>query len=111
MNQAIDERMDSRRKRAREEKMLETIKKYRDERPKISDQFADLKRELQARKVPCRHEETFRKCLGTLFDGVLVLRRRMSRKMTGRRFRKLVITRSGSSRSGTQTVLHQCQIH
>lgn len=45
--EAIDERMDSRRKRAREEKMLETIKKYRDERPKISDQFADLKRELQ----------------------------------------------------------------
>ena len=44
---AIDERMDSRRKRRREEKLLETMKKFRDERPKISDQFADLKGELQ----------------------------------------------------------------
>ena len=39
--------MDSRRKRRREEKLLETMKKFRDERPKISDQFADLKGELQ----------------------------------------------------------------
>eukprot|EP00628_Pelagophyceae_sp_CCMP2097_P003699 CAMPEP_0184088358 /NCGR_PEP_ID=MMETSP0974-20121125/6184_1 /TAXON_ID=483370 /ORGANISM="non described non described, Strain CCMP2097" /LENGTH=1023 /DNA_ID=CAMNT_0026391069 /DNA_START=75 /DNA_END=3143 /DNA_ORIENTATION=+ len=45
--EAIDERMDSRRKRKREEKLLETMKKYREERPKISDQFADLKRELK----------------------------------------------------------------
>ncbi|KAH8074061.1 hypothetical protein JL721_2620 [Aureococcus anophagefferens] len=45
--EAIDERMDSRRKRAREEKLIETMKKYREERPKISDQFADLKRELK----------------------------------------------------------------
>ncbi|KAJ8601098.1 hypothetical protein CTAYLR_007845 [Chrysophaeum taylorii] len=45
--EAIDERMDSRRKRAREEKLLETMKRYREERPKISDQFADLKRELK----------------------------------------------------------------
>lgn len=45
--EAIDERMDSRRKRAREEKLLASMKKYREERPKISDQFADLKRELK----------------------------------------------------------------
>jgi len=45
--EAIDERMDSRRKRAREEKLLETMKKFREDRPKISDQFADLKRELK----------------------------------------------------------------
>ncbi|KAH8098417.1 hypothetical protein JL720_1360 [Aureococcus anophagefferens] len=45
--EAIDERMDSRRKRAREEKLIETMKKYREQRPKISDQFADLKRELK----------------------------------------------------------------
>ena len=46
--EAIDERMDERRKRRREEQMLENMKKYRSERPKISDQFADLKRELAA---------------------------------------------------------------
>lgn len=44
--EAIDERMDERRKRRREEALLENMKKYRQERPKISDQFADLKREL-----------------------------------------------------------------
>ena len=44
--EAIDERMDERRKRRREEQLLENMKKYRQERPKIQDQFADLKREL-----------------------------------------------------------------
>eukprot|EP00614_Pseudopedinella_elastica_P016698 CAMPEP_0172649228 /NCGR_PEP_ID=MMETSP1068-20121228/241681_1 /TAXON_ID=35684 /ORGANISM="Pseudopedinella elastica, Strain CCMP716" /LENGTH=985 /DNA_ID=CAMNT_0013463579 /DNA_START=45 /DNA_END=3002 /DNA_ORIENTATION=- len=44
--EAIDERMDERRKRRREQQLLENMKKYREERPKISDQFADLKREL-----------------------------------------------------------------
>ncbi|KDO29186.1 hypothetical protein SPRG_05428 [Saprolegnia parasitica CBS 223.65] len=42
----IDERMDSKRKRRREMKQLEDIKKARRERPKISDQFADLKTTL-----------------------------------------------------------------
>ena len=46
--QAIDERMDERRKRRREQALLENMKKYRAERPKIQDQFADLKRELAA---------------------------------------------------------------
>ena len=45
--EAVDERMDSRRKRAREAKLVETMKRFREERPKISDQFADLKRELK----------------------------------------------------------------
>ena len=45
--EAVDERMDSRRKRAREAKLIETMKKFREDRPKISDQFADLKRELK----------------------------------------------------------------
>ncbi|KAF1335881.1 Pre-mrna-processing factor, partial [Globisporangium splendens] len=45
--ESIDERMDSRRKRRREVKMLEELKKARQERPKISDQFADLKAGLQ----------------------------------------------------------------
>lgn len=45
--EAVDERMDSRRKRRREVKMLEELKKARQERPKISDQFADLKTGLQ----------------------------------------------------------------
>ena len=39
--------MDSKRKRRREAKLLETVKKYRQERPKISDQFADLKQQLK----------------------------------------------------------------
>ncbi|OQR95491.1 pre-mRNA-processing factor [Thraustotheca clavata] len=42
----IDERMDSKRKRRRELKQLEDMKKARRERPKISDQFADLKTSL-----------------------------------------------------------------
>ncbi|KUF82716.1 hypothetical protein AM588_10000433 [Phytophthora nicotianae] len=43
----VDERMDSRRKRRRELKQLEELKKSRKEMPKISDQFADLKSSLQ----------------------------------------------------------------
>lgn len=41
--QAIDEHVDTRRKRRREEAQVEAMKKEREERPKISDQFADLK--------------------------------------------------------------------
>jgi pre-mRNA-processing factor 6 len=44
--QSVDNIMDTRRKRQREESMLKTMKKFRKERPKISDQFADLKRNL-----------------------------------------------------------------
>jgi pre-mRNA-processing factor 6 len=43
---SVDNIMDTRRKRQREENMLNTMKKVRKERPKISDQFADLKRNL-----------------------------------------------------------------
>nr|CCA14044.1 hypothetical protein SORBIDRAFT_08g016670 [Albugo laibachii Nc14] len=43
----IDERMDSRRKRRRELKILQEVKKARQERPKIADQFADLKESLK----------------------------------------------------------------
>ena len=43
---AVDEHMDMRRKRRREAFELEQLKKFRQERPKISDQFADLKRDL-----------------------------------------------------------------
>ncbi|KAL3661512.1 hypothetical protein V7S43_013272 [Phytophthora oleae] len=42
----VDERMDSRRKRRRDLKQLEELKKARKEMPKISDQFADLKSSL-----------------------------------------------------------------
>lgn len=45
--QAIDDRMDARRKRRREEKLLETLKKEQSRRPKAGDQFADLKADLQ----------------------------------------------------------------
>eukprot|EP01012_Entosiphon_sulcatum_P018062 TRINITY_DN22807_c0_g1_i1.p1 TRINITY_DN22807_c0_g1~~TRINITY_DN22807_c0_g1_i1.p1 ORF type:complete len:943 (-),score=212.04 TRINITY_DN22807_c0_g1_i1:27-2855(-) len=43
---AVDERMDSRRKRQREEKEQEAVKKFRAERPKIQQLFADLKKGL-----------------------------------------------------------------
>lgn len=45
---SIDARMDSKRKRRREEKMKEELEKYRLLRPKIQSQFADLKRELSS---------------------------------------------------------------
>jgi pre-mRNA-processing factor 6 len=44
--ESIDERMDSQRKRRREQQMLEDAKKNRNNRPKIGEQFADLKMEL-----------------------------------------------------------------
>ena len=47
--EAVDERMDSRRKRAREAKLVETMKRFREERPKISDQFADLEKRIEGR--------------------------------------------------------------
>lgn len=39
----IDSRMDSRRKIRREKKFQEEIEKFRQERPKIQQQFSDLK--------------------------------------------------------------------
>jgi len=44
--QAIDDRMDEKRKQYREERFKIEIEKYRQERPKIQQQFSDLKREL-----------------------------------------------------------------
>jgi pre-mRNA-processing factor 6 len=44
--ESVDERMDSQRKRRREQQMLEDAKKNRNNRPKIGEQFADLKMEL-----------------------------------------------------------------
>uniref|UniRef100_A0A2K6FA04 Pre-mRNA-processing factor 6 n=1 Tax=Propithecus coquereli TaxID=379532 RepID=A0A2K6FA04_PROCO len=43
---ALDKRMDERRKDRREQKEKEEIEKYRMERPKIQQQFSDLKRKL-----------------------------------------------------------------
>lgn len=40
---SIDIRMDDRRKERREKKFQEEIEKYRQERPKIQQQFSDLK--------------------------------------------------------------------
>lgn len=45
---AVDDRMDSRRKRRREEKRLEMLKKVRQERPKAQEVFADLTADLKA---------------------------------------------------------------
>jgi len=47
---AIDRRMDSKRKRRREELLKEELEKYRKERPIIQDQFKDLKRNLSTLK-------------------------------------------------------------
>lgn len=44
--EGIDDRMDSRRKERREKKFQEEIERYRQERPKIQQQFSDLKRAL-----------------------------------------------------------------
>ncbi|GAB2233747.1 hypothetical protein Droror1_Dr00002976 [Drosera rotundifolia] len=44
--ESIDKRMDSRRKERREAKLKEEIEKYRALNPKITEQFADLKRKL-----------------------------------------------------------------
>merc|ERR1719188_2117351 len=43
---AIDDRMDEKRKQYREEREKREVEKYRQERPKIQQQFSDLKREL-----------------------------------------------------------------
>ncbi len=43
---AIDERMEEKRKQYREERERKEIEKYRQERPKIQQQFSDLRREL-----------------------------------------------------------------
>ncbi|XP_053382294.1 pre-mRNA-processing factor 6-like [Mercenaria mercenaria] len=44
--EALDKRMDEKRKERREKKLQEQIEKYRQERPKIQQQFSDLKRDL-----------------------------------------------------------------
>ncbi|XP_071804559.1 pre-mRNA-processing factor 6-like [Asterias amurensis] len=44
--EAIDKRMDEKRKERREKRFREEIERYRQERPKIQQQFSDLKREL-----------------------------------------------------------------
>lgn len=43
---SVDEQMENRRKRAREKQLMLEQKKQRTDRPRIADQFADLKREL-----------------------------------------------------------------
>ncbi len=43
---AIDRRMDSRRKKRREELVKKEMEKYREKRPRIQEQFAELKRGL-----------------------------------------------------------------
>eukprot|EP00008_Paramoeba_atlantica_P014332 CAMPEP_0201492404 /NCGR_PEP_ID=MMETSP0151_2-20130828/32951_1 /ASSEMBLY_ACC=CAM_ASM_000257 /TAXON_ID=200890 /ORGANISM="Paramoeba atlantica, Strain 621/1 / CCAP 1560/9" /LENGTH=913 /DNA_ID=CAMNT_0047879193 /DNA_START=69 /DNA_END=2807 /DNA_ORIENTATION=- len=44
--QSVDKRMDDRRKSRRDQKIREEIEKFRQERPKVQQQFADLKRDL-----------------------------------------------------------------
>eukprot|EP00898_Chlorokybus_atmophyticus_P005850 jgi/Chlat1/6266/Chrsp44S05860 len=44
--ESIEQRMDSRRKDRREARLKEEIEKYRADNPKITEQFADLKRQL-----------------------------------------------------------------
>lgn len=43
---SIDQRMDEKRKEYRENKLRRELEKYRQERPKIQQQFSDLKRDL-----------------------------------------------------------------
>ncbi|XP_033726483.1 pre-mRNA-processing factor 6-like [Pecten maximus] len=44
--EAVDKRMDEKRRERREIKLKEELEKYRQERPKIQQQFSDLKRDL-----------------------------------------------------------------
>ncbi|XP_041360586.1 LOW QUALITY PROTEIN: pre-mRNA-processing factor 6-like [Gigantopelta aegis] len=44
--EAIDKRMDEKRRERREEKLRQELEKFRQERPKIQQQFSDLKRDL-----------------------------------------------------------------
>lgn len=44
--EAIEDRMDEKRKEYREKRLKEEIEKFRQERPKIQQQFSDLKRGL-----------------------------------------------------------------
>lgn len=46
--EAIDKRMDEKRKEYREKRLKEDLERYRQERPKIQQQFSDLKRDLIA---------------------------------------------------------------
>lgn len=43
---AVDQHMDLRRRHRRERRLKEEIEKFRSENPKITEQFADLKRKL-----------------------------------------------------------------
>ncbi len=43
--------MDEKRKQYREERFKREIEKYRQERPKIQQQFSDLKRDLDAVRI------------------------------------------------------------
>ncbi|BFZ21230.1 hypothetical protein BsWGS_24269 [Bradybaena similaris] len=49
--EAVDKRMDEKRKERREEKLKIDIEKFRQERPKIQQQFSDLKRDLASVSV------------------------------------------------------------
>lgn len=49
----VDERMDERRREHREKRLAEEIEKYRLENPKITEQFADLKRKLGTMSEVC----------------------------------------------------------
>lgn len=44
--ESIDKRMDEKRKEYREKRLKEDLERYRQERPKIQQQFSDLKRNL-----------------------------------------------------------------
>lgn len=46
--ESIDKRMDEKRKEYREKRLKEDLERYRQERPKIQQQFSDLKRELKS---------------------------------------------------------------
>ena len=60
----IDSKMDERRKIYREKKEQEMLQKYRDERPKIQEQFSDLKRQLkEVNLFPLRRRFSYEKLI------------------------------------------------
>ena len=55
--EAVDKRMDEKRKERRERKFQEEVEKYRQERPKIQQQFSDLKVKNWYLLLPAWHSD------------------------------------------------------
>lgn len=83
--EAIDKRMDEKRKEYREKRLREELERYRQERPKIQQQFSDLKRDLV--RVSILIEQILGLCVQTFVCLYFFLKRYL--KMSGGKSRML----------------------